>query len=342
MVSKKAIILSNALAVIIGGAVSYFVYNSKINPIKSQAAGDTRQAAVAGNSDCSINMERLNSYSLIKPLLYAERECESEHFSPLKGAIQTLIEDKISKGEVGEASVYFRSLSTAEYIQCGASSTFQPGSLAKVPLMLAILYAAETDHQLLDKKVVCNKLPDRTVPVQTFNSQSIQVGHSYTVRELLKYMITYSDNTATYLLHSCIAPEKYHQVFTDLKIPAPSMGDPNYAMSAKDYSKFLIVLYNASYLSYPMSELACSLMNNSEFKEGIAKAIPSNVKIVHKFGEFGNKVTGLHEFHESAIIYLNETPYLITVMTKGNYSHNLPQVINSISSVVYDYMRKGA
>ena len=45
------------------------------------------------------------------------------------------------------------------------------------------------------------------------------------------------------------------------------------------------------------------------------------------------------QLHESGLIYLNNTTYLLTVMTKGQNSELLPSVISDISREVYEYLK---
>ena len=55
--------------------------------------------------------------------------------------------------------------------------------------------------------------------------------------------------------------------------------------------------------------------------------------MAHKFGESGTPVD--KQLHESAIVYLDKKPYLLTVMTKGKDNASLSKLICEISSIVY-------
>jgi hypothetical protein len=44
------------------------------------------------------------------------------------------------------------------------------------------------------------------------------------------------------------------------------------------------------------------------------------------------------QLHESAIIYVKDKPYLLTVMTKGKDNKTLSKLIGEISSTVYKNM----
>jgi beta-lactamase class A len=86
-----------------------------------------------------------------------------------------------------------------------------------------------------------------------------------------------------------------------------------------------------------ISTIKTELLCKCNFKNGIASSIPSSTKIAHKFGESGDPVE--QQLSESAIIYLNENPYLITIMAKGKDYKQLPLIIKEISASVYQSMQ---
>jgi beta-lactamase class A len=75
------------------------------------------------------------------------------------------------------------------------------------------------------------------------------------------------------------------------------------------------------------------LLEKCEFKGGIVNGLPSDVRVVHKFGESGTPVE--MQLHESAIIYDKDKTYLLTVMTKGKDNKSLSSLISKISELVH-------
>jgi beta-lactamase class A len=94
--------------------------------------------------------------------------------------------------------------------------------------------------------------------------------------------------------------------------------------------------FNAAYLNDINSEFATLLLQKCNFKEGIVSRLPNTVKVAHKYGESGNQIE--QELNETAIVYLDNNPYVITVMTKGRDYKLLPQVMSEISRIVYQNM----
>ena len=150
-------------------------------------------------------------------------------------------------------------------------------------------------------------------------------------------MITYSDNNATMLLNANIDLMAFQKVFADLGLNAPDSKSVDYPISAKDCSIFMRVLINATYLTKEDSEFAAELLAQSDFKDGFFKNLPDNLRMVHKFGEAGNGIE--NELNETAVIYLTNRTYLLTVMTKGKDFKKLSQILSQISDIVYQCLQ---
>lgn len=100
------------------------------------------------------------------------------------------------------------------------------------------------------------------------------------------------------------------------------------------------ILYNGTYLMNGNDDYALSLLVQRNFNEGIVKQLPTDIKVARKFGEWGdaNDPTN-HQLHESGIVYIENNPYLLTVMTKGPAVQPLAHVISDISNIVYNKMK---
>jgi beta-lactamase class A len=138
------------------------------------------------------------------------------------------------------------------------------------------------------------------------------------------------------VLNALVNRDVFVKVFTDIGLPAPDFNARDYPISAKDYSRFFIELYNGSYLSFTDSEASMSLLNQVVFKEGMMKGIPASVPVCHKFGESGSD-TEPH-FSESGIVFVENKPYLLTIMLKGRDVNSLPGISADISSLVYRFV----
>lgn len=316
-----------ALLIFVSCAITFYIgkyFNSKI----SEQTGQTIKQ-IESNSK-NYKFDRLKGYRLIKPLLYVIKDEESEKYQAIKLKLTKYIEKLKKSKKIISASVYLKDFDGGDWICINDSETFYPGSLIKVPGLITYLKMAEKNPAILDK-VLFFDTPHQSVPNQTFNSHQIKAGKKYTVRELLKYMISYSDNNATYLLNKNVDLAAFHKLFDDLEIPKLNNG--NKKITAKNFSLFLNVLFNASYLNKDNSEFAVELLEACDFKLGLVNGLPVNTIVAHKFGEMGDDNT--RQLHESGLIYIHGNPYLLTIMTKGYDVKDLPLILSTMSKMVY-------
>jgi beta-lactamase class A len=306
-------------------------------------AGRSDNGLTVVQQDCPpvpVTSYRMNNFSFAHPLLLTDGVKESESMQSLKNEIEGLIQSKKNSGELLSAAVHVVSLNDGGWLCVNQSERFNPGSLFKVPVLMIFLREAEKNPGLLDKKIYLP--PNANVPVQTYNEKYLETGKSYTIRELIYHMIVKSDNYATLLLNQNVNTDEFRKFFTNIGLPTPDIYDRYYSLSVSEYSKFLRVLYNASYISNENADYALSLLVQTSFKEGMMKQLPSDVVVAHKFGEWGEPGAGtIHQLHETGIIYIENTPILVNIMTKGMEVKTLPNVISEITKLVYDRVTTG-
>jgi beta-lactamase class A len=145
-------------------------------------------------------------------------------------------------------------------------------------------------------------------------------------------MIANSDNNAARLLARNVNPSLTKKLFVDLGLPELTDDRSNFTMTAKECSVFFEAIYNVAYLSPEYSEYAAGLLSNCDFQEGFVKGFPKGVKVWQKFGEWRSAGQN-YELHESGIVFIRDTPYLLTVMTKGADTEKLAAAIRSICKV---------
>jgi beta-lactamase class A len=288
---------------------------------------------------CNYNVKRMDGFKYIKPLMFVDEECESEALMGIKQKLTGIIDTYKNTGDLTNASVYLREYSHNEWMCINESDKFDPGSLFKVPVLIAILKMNEENPGFLNKSLTYNKKVN-TGKTIAFASKTIKLGQSYTVRELLTYMIKYSDNNATILLEENLNPKVLQKLFAVVGLEVPNIYAAQYLFTTKEYSYFMRAIYNAGYLNSDDSEFAGELLTECDFKDGIVKGLPAGMKLAHKFGESGSQ--NEKQLHESAIVYLKNKPYLLTVMTRGKDNKKLSQIIGEISQAVYTDMQNEA
>ena len=306
--------------------VSFLTACYNFNKNKSEFANTDQSLA------CNYNLKRLEGYKFIKPLLFVDDDCEGDNLAISKQEINNVIENYKATQGVISASVYIKEYQYNSWTAINEELEYEPGSLFKVPILMAYLKLSEKKPNVLEKELLFDT-PFAINKNVAYQSKQIKLGSKYTVRQLLTYMITYSDNNATALLNNNLEADVLYKLFTDLNLVIPDIKAQHYYFTVKDYSLFLRTLYNATYLSVANSEYAMELLEKCEFKGGIVNGLPSNIRVAHKFGESGTPTE--MQLHESAIIYDKDKTYLLTVMTKGKDNKSLSSLISKISELVH-------
>ena len=279
------------------------------------------------------------NYKFINPLL----ECDTfnnendKNLNSLKNKIQFITDQDIASKQISFASVYYRDLNNGPWIGINANEYFSPASLIKVPLMITYLRETETDHELLYKKITNTKAFDYSLQNIT-PTETLELNKEYTVEELLRRMIIYSDNAAYDLLVQNIDNSKIFQTFKDLDVDvSKAQEDPNgNIITVKDYASFFRILYNASYLDQDNSELALSYLSQSQFYSGLIGGVPENITVAHKFGERQYLPSKEKQLHDCGIVYHPQKPYLICVMSRSDDFAQAANFIKQVSKTVYN------
>lgn len=280
--------------------------------------------------------EQENSKRLIHPLLLVDVSTESPRLAPLKWELTRTIREWEKDGRISAVSVYLAALNDMNWMGIGSEDTYLPGSLMKVPILLYFLKQEQEHPGTLRKEYVYER-PKSSFPQQNYLGDSIVPGRKYKISDLLHYMIAESDNNATYVLSMHIEQDEYRKLFTDLDIPVYEVSNTMYSISPKQYSKFFRVLYSATYLNPQLSEYALELLSSCNFKDGLVRDLPMGTVAAHKFGERG--IDYDMNFSESAIVYYNSNPYLLTIMTKGRDVKLQTSLISELSREIYNRYR---
>lgn len=292
-----------------------------------------------GNNNKAINNP--SKYKYVNKELGTNKKIIKKHeYIALKNTIHSYLNSEISLNKIDYVSVYFRDLHDGPTFGINEHEEFVPASLLKVPVMIAYLSIADENRLILSRSLKAVNSDEFMPLVQRVRaSKTIEDNKPYTIEELIRAMIIYSDNKAydvlvTYM-NTKISPTLFLEVFREIGIVDPqSVLDQT--MSVKSYASLFRQLYNGSYLSLEMSEKALEILTQSEFKNGLAAHLPKNIKVANKFGE--REIIGQEsiQLHDCGIIYFPDNPYLLCVMTRGIDLDNNISVIQQISKMVYE------
>ena len=294
----------------------------------------------------SYNLQRLylNSSGLVNPLILVENSAGGDSkLESIKYSIQEYIDKCKQRGDASNVSVYLRDLNKGTWIGIDEDKNYAAASLIKMPLMLVYLKTAEQRPAILSEEIkydtTIEEVPQNVIPEDT-----VKLGNTYTVEQLLDYMIRYSDNAAGSLLLKNIDTKLIVDLYSNLQLPVPDFTEYDYQVSAKTFATFFRVLYNATFLNEYFSSKALKLLSKTDFSGGIVASVPADIVVAHKFGErrYANKMFSSEgtQLHDCGIVYYPKGPYLICVMTKGSDFNTLKGIIKDISKIVYEQEEK--
>ncbi len=279
--------------------------------------------------------QRQSEYQFINPLLDLAplEETRRGDLVFLRKKLEELINTAVESNKASQVAVYFQELNSGAWIGLGEREKFAPASLLKVPLMIAYLKVAEEDSDYLYQEIEYQ--PQEALSQNIPPEKQLVVGQSYSIGNLIRRMIVYSDNQALEILVDKIEKNKWVEVYGDLGLRAPVNEAEENFITVKDYAALFRILYNASYLSREMSEKALKLLSEVVYKEGLVGGLPEGIKVAHKFGERVYEESGVKQFHDCGIIYYPDKPYLLCVMTRGDDFKALQGIVRQVSQTVY-------
>ncbi len=255
----------------------------------------------------------------------------------------------------GDVAVAVKHLTKGESFNHKADEPMPTASLIKLPIMLEAYRQASEGKFSLDDRVTFTD--DDKTPGSGILSTHFSNGASFTVRDAIRLMIAYSDNTATNLVLAKIGLPATNQTMEGLGFPSTKVHAfvfrPASSIAPERSKEFglgsttasdmiaLVEMLNAKKVVNPA---ACDAMldhlRRCEDKR-LSRLLPTGIKVAHKTGSVAAVRT------DAGIIEAKSGPIAICVLTKNNKDQrwsdeNAGEVLTSkIAREVYDYFEAG-
>jgi beta-lactamase class A len=253
----------------------------------------------------------------------------------------------------GKVSIAAKHLATGEVFLFNADEVMPTASLIKLPVMIEVYQQASSSRfGLTDMLTLRDK--DK-VPGSGILSYHFSDGASFSIRDAVRLMIAYSDNTATNMLLDKIGiastgkhMEKWG--FPNTKINAKvylgktTSIDPEatkkYGLgstTAREMVGILEKLHQGKFVSPDACKQMIEHLKNCQFKDQIKRFLPPETVVAHKTGA----VSGIRT--DAGIMYLKSGPVALCILTADNADKrwspdNEGNVLwGRIAKEVYDY-----
>lgn len=230
--------------------------------------------------------------------------------NPLRTKIRELARELENSGRT--VTLYIEYINTGANISVNQDTYIFPASLVKLPIAMAVMKRVQDGDWLLTNELVLLE-GDKDVLSGDQNNLlgKYAIGTRFTIAELLQMSLSESDNTAMAILLRNVGERELDSVVDALGLE--KLFNENGAISAKEYSRILRSLYSASYLNRENSEYLLTLLDSSTFNDFITYGLEEQISFPHKYGEHIER----RIYADSGIAYLQNRPYLLTVVIKG-------------------------
>jgi beta-lactamase class A len=235
-------------------------------------------------------------------------------------------------------------LSTGFQTGFNATASMPAASTIKIPVMVEVFVQLQEGRFSLDRRVT---LLARDKDWGSGELCDASVGSTYPVSDLLEKMIDISDNTATNMLIRLVGRSNINASMYRLGLRRTHLaGDIRtdgwtirqmLRTSPEDLVRLLALMARRRLVDEWSSNEMISILEDDQFNTLLPEPLPEDVTIAHKTGSLFDTL------NDAGIVYADDAPYVIAVMTTGLPSQDLGRsFIHSLSRLVYDDERSFA
>lgn len=257
-------------------------------------------------------------------------------------ALRQTLENRISQFQ-GETGILIKDLEMSWEISFNKEKLFPSASLVKIPIMLSCFMAAQEGRLKLEDSLRLKR------SYKTGGSgvlKDLSAGSKVTIEELIKLMITDSDNTATNMLIDLLGLDYLNKSFKDLGLKNTNLsrrmldfkyrkkGVENFT-TAEDAAYLLGKFYRKEFINSEISEKCIWFLMQQKKNDRIPAKLPVGTIVAHKTGLERNIC------HDVGIVYTAKGNFLICVLTKNaNNSKSAKEFISEVALDTYNYFQQ--
>ncbi|MBD3363531.1 hypothetical protein GF362_07490 [Candidatus Dojkabacteria bacterium] len=242
--------------------------------------------------------------------------------------LENKIKERVGKEE-GEFTIYIKDLTDKEVIEFGRFRKYPPASTFKVYTAILTLKNIEDGNLYWSSGVTLSKALWSPGPGTWFEKEDL--GKVFSAQNLLWRMIVQSDNTAQSMLFALNGRANIeNRLESELNLENTSLKE--FHTTNRDMAYALENLYYRNYLNDYNSQYLLNLMINGYARDRIKAGLPSGVKAANKGGTLETSK------HDVAIVFGNNTDYVLVVYSDDIIEQNAVNTIKDVSSLVWEYM----
>lgn len=243
----------------------------------------------------------------------------------------------------GVTAIYVKNLDSGASAAENEDQIFPTASLFKVPILVELLRQQSLGMVDMNTPILLKQKywADGSGVLQA------QIGHTFTVQQLVNYMISVSDNTAALALLDLVGTDNVNLTLqangleaTRLRIgwPTKDWGGPagENTTTAREMGTLLEKIATGEILNEKASQQAIQFLSQKQQASWLPDMLPNGIRVAHKSGE----LTGVRS--DAGIVYAPGGAFVAVVLTKDIDDYD--KAANTIAGVArdaYDYFKTG-
>lgn len=240
-----------------------------------------------------------------------------------------------------DTGIVVEDLASGWKISLNQDKLFPSASLVKVPIMASYILASAKGEVNLNNRIAlknsCRVLGSGTL-------KSYAPGTEFYINDLIRVMVTESDNTAANMLIDYFGFNRLNSYFKKLGLNNTNLtrqmmdfrkrkqGVENFT-SAQDLAALFKEIYNNNLVNKSFSGKCLEILKQQKIKDRIPKRLPAGTVVANK--------TGLERgvCHDAGIVFTPQGDYLIVVLTrhKNKVARPAKRFIAQLALDVYNY-----
>ncbi len=263
----------------------------------------------------------------------------SEAVIPME--LKERIENQL-QNSAGNYSLGYKSL------QSGEEVVINPGPMTAASI-IKIFVMLEAYHQVYNNKITLDEtliLMKNDKVGGTGSLGNSQDGKEITIRQLIKIMITESDNTATNMLIDKLSFEKINEFITaqgclntvlqrKMMDQASIQKGVENKTSVMDLVLVLEKLYHGQCVSPVYDQEMIDIMRMQKDRSRIPRLLPPDVPVAHKTGDLSGIV------NDAGIIYTGKDDFILCILSRDvTNPADAKETIAKVSRIIFDAHNK--
>lgn len=246
---------------------------------------------------------------------------------PDEGSLRVALEKRAASHE-GKVAFALLHLGSGESAVRDGDAVMPTASLIKIAVMAEVYFQVAENILHLDDKLTLTK--DDMVPGSGILTEHFSAGATFTLRDAVRLMIAFSDNTATNLILDKVGIKNVNARMAKLGLKETRINakvfkgkttsvDPDrtakYGLgstTANETIALLKMLHEGKLVSEEAGKSMLEHLKKCDDKDKFPRHLPKGVTLAHKTGSVNEART------DAGILYFAEGPVALVVLTSGN------------------------